>query len=397
MMAIEVFRMQIGVAVEYIAGHVTFVETLRAIGLERDDLSITVLPLHFPPDGICERLPPFRDNWSLRASLRARRRLGRICTNEDALLIHTQTAALLSVGLMRRVPTVISTDVTPIGYDIVGGPHGHFRGHDLPEELKRRVVKRAFNEATAIVAWSHWTRDSLIRDYGVDPNRIHLIPAGVRVPPPEVRRAHDRPVRLLFVARNFEAKGGNELLAALDQLEGWELDIVTHSPVEPRPCMHVHNGLTPGSPRLLELYSLADAFVLPTKSDASPFAVLEGMAAGLPVVTTQVGAIGEIVVEGTGLLTPPGDVNALRAALARVLTDSDLRRRLGEAARARVLDCYRAEDNANRVLDLLVSVGESPRGRRRPGGARDEGLAPFRAQRKRGQAETDLDAEVHQS
>lgn len=277
-----------------------------------------------------------------------------------ALLIHTQTAALFSVSLMRRVPTVISTDVTPIGYDRVGGPHGHFRGPYAAEVIKRWVVKRAFLHAAAIAAWSDWTRASLVEDYGVDPRRIHLIPGGVEIPPARRRKLNPGPVRLLFVARNFEAKGGYDLLAALEGLEGWELDVVTHSPLPPRPGVRVHNGLTPKSPELAELHSMADATVLPTRSDASPFAILEGMAAGLPVVTTSVGAISEIVVEETGLLVTPGDVPALRKALAQILSDGDLRQRLGDAGRARVIGRFNARDNANRLLDLLIAVRQNP-------------------------------------
>lgn len=169
----------------------------------------------------------------MRASLRTRRRLKGAWRDHDALLIHTQTAALFSVSLMRRVPTVISTDVTPIGYDRVGGPHGHFRGPYAAEVIKRWVVKRAFLHAAAIAAWSDWTRASLVEDYGVDPRRIHLIPGGVEIPPARRRKVNPGPVRLLFVARNFEAKGGYDLLAALEGLEGWELDVVTHSPLPP--------------------------------------------------------------------------------------------------------------------------------------------------------------------
>jgi glycosyltransferase involved in cell wall biosynthesis len=356
--------MKISVAGEYVAGHVTFLDALYAVGRERPDLTINMLRLPFAPQGLWERMPPISVNWSLRASLRARRQLGRSWHDQDALLIHTQTAALLCVGLMQRLPTVISTDVTPIGYDAVGGPHSHFRGPRAAEAVKRYVVKRVFQHASAVAAWSEWTRASLIEDYGVDPQRIHLIPAGVEVPPVRPRRAHAGPLRLLFVGRNFEAKGGNDLLAALEGLGGWELDVVTHSTVAPLPGVRVHNGLSPGSPELAELYSMADAAVLPTRGDASPFAVLEGMAAGLPVITTPVGAIGEIVVAGTGLLVPPCDVEALRDALSRILSDGELRRRMGDAARARVLRCYSANRNINRLLNLVVTLGESPTSRR---------------------------------
>ena len=67
--------------------------------------------------------------------------------------------------------------------------------------------------------------------------------------------------------------------------------------------------------------------------------ILEAMAAGLPVVASAVGGIPEIVRDGeTGLLVPPGDADALAAALGRLLDDDGLRRRLGAAGRERALD-----------------------------------------------------------
>jgi len=87
--------------------------------------------------------------------------------------------------------------------------------------------------------------------------------------------------------------------------------------------------------------------------------ILEAMAAGLPVVATSVGGVPELVLdEETGLLVPPGDAEALAAALRRVLEDAYLRRRLGSAGRERAqrefgLERFRREHLAlyERLLD----------------------------------------------
>ncbi len=85
-----------------------------------------------------------------------------------------------------------------------------------------------------------------------------------------------------------------------------------------------------------ELLAVSDAFVLSTTSEGLPLAVLEAMAAGLPVVASAVGGVPELVADGeTGFLVPSRDEEALGEALGKLIADPDLRRRMGSAGRAR--------------------------------------------------------------
>ena len=82
-------------------------------------------------------------------------------------------------------------------------------------------------------------------------------------------------------------------------------------------------------------------------------AILEGMAYGLPVISTKVGAIPEVITDGVeGFLIEPGDVEALADRMVRLDTDSALRQRMGEAARARVMKRY----SLHAMVDQITAV-----------------------------------------
>jgi len=100
----------------------------------------------------------------------------------------------------------------------------------------------------------------------------------------------------------------------------------------------------------------ADIFVLPSRSEAFPNAVLEAMAAGLPVVATGVGGILELVDEGrTGLLMPPADPSALADRLVGLMAAPALARSLGDAARAHVREHYSFERMVHAFEQLYLA------------------------------------------
>jgi glycosyltransferase involved in cell wall biosynthesis len=354
-------------------GHVTVAKNLRSSLDRQHAVDATWLPVEFGAGGLGARLPLYRSNWSVRASARA---LGAVCgalarRPHHALLFHTQVTSLFSVPLMRRVPTVISLDATPLNYDAVGPYYGHIPATGSALDLLKTGLNRAaFRSARALVSWSEWAKDSLVRDYGVAADHVRVIPPGAAPAYFEVGRERlsyatreaAGPVRLLFVGGDFARKGGPLLLEAMRGAlaRRCELHVVTGSEVALPPDaahVHVHRGVTANSPELLSLFRAADVFVLPSHADCLAMVLMEASASALPVVTTNVGALGEAVVEGeSGLVVPPGDAIALRAAISDLAGNPARRRRMARNAHELARRRFHAEENNRALLSLVAQV-----------------------------------------
>jgi glycosyltransferase involved in cell wall biosynthesis len=261
---------------------------------------------------------------------------------------------------MQHVPAVVSLDATPLNFDTIGaayeakaptGPLGH---------LKFEWYQRIYHRAAALVTWSNWVKQSLVQDYGVNPDKVKVIPPGIHLgqwTPSLKEVGKGNPLRLLFVGADFERKGGYDLLEAFRQGLGdfCELDIVTKDEtICSQGPVRVHRGLTPNSPILQQLFADADIFVFPTLGDTNAVAVLEAMASGLPVVTTNVGALAEEVEDGvTGFLVPTNDPGAIVTAIRSLANDPTRLTAMGAAGRAMAERLFNADHNYKALVDVL--------------------------------------------
>lgn len=358
---------------EQTLGHRTHSQNLQA-NVPKDR---TVQPLWGPIEwnltGLAAHIPVYNSNWTVRAGWRARQTLRRLQqeTAVDALLIHTQVPAVFLSDRMQHLPTIVSLDATPQQYDALGAHYAHQRGPTWVETLKWRANQRCFDQARQLVAWSQWTKAGLVDEYGVPAEKVTVIPPGVnsrewtRSTPRQQPAAHTpAPVKILFVGGDLQRKGGDLLLAAfrtlrqaqdgIDQSPPIELHLVTRDVVAAEPGLFVYHDMQPNSAPLKALFHACDIFCLPTYGDCLPMVLSEAGAAGLPLVATQVGGIGEIVKEGeTGLLIPPGDRAALTTALRTLVENPTLRLRQGAQAAALVQREFDAERNTERLLTLI--------------------------------------------
>jgi glycosyltransferase involved in cell wall biosynthesis len=192
-----------------------------------------------------------------------------------------------------------------------------------------------------------------------------VIHNGVELPPAGAVESRSGPPRLVTVGRLQAPKDPITLLGALSEL-GRPVEAVIAGNGPDRPAVESERrrlGLE-SSVRLAgelndvgELLAAADLFVLSTRSEGLPLSILEAMAAGLPVVASNVGGVPELVVDGeTGLLVPPGDPHALAAAIGRLLDDETLRRQLGAAGRIRASEHFDLAATRGAHLDLYRAL-----------------------------------------
>jgi len=213
------------------------------------------------------------------------------------------------------------------------------------------MQRAAYAAAHKVVANSHAAADRL-RLERVPARKIAVIPNGLdltQYQPPSPRPA----LRKIVVVANLRPEKGHDIFidAAVDVLRRYpdaRFEIVGGGPERDRLVAHARSrevlhaltfaGHCDDVPARL---AAADIFVLPSRSEAFPNAVLEAMATGLPIVASGVGGILELVEDGvTGLLVPPGEAPMLADRLCRLMNDPALASRLGHAARAEALARY---------------------------------------------------------
>ena len=208
--------------------------------------------------------------------------------------------------------------------------------------------------ADGVLVPSRYSAGVVERLYGIPGDRIHVIPEAVDIVPFQEVIPEPPPVpTILSVARQYPRKDTKTLLRALplvrDRIPNVQLRVIGGGPeLENLRALALElevahsvtfQGAVPEDEEVRRAYGQAHVFCLPSLQEGFGIVFVEAMAAGLPVVAARAGAVPEVVEEGkTGLLVPPGDPEALAAALIRLLEPEEgaaLRRRLGEAGRKR--------------------------------------------------------------
>jgi glycosyltransferase involved in cell wall biosynthesis len=200
-------------------------------------------------------------------------------------------------------------------------------------ELARRapwLVRGVLRRARLVIAASTALAQSASL---LGAREVRVIPSGVELPAAVGPEAD--PPEVLYAGRLSEEKGVLELVEAA---RGMNLVVAGDGPL--REHVPGARGFVPND-ELQAMYARAAIVVCPSRREGFGVACLEAMSHGRPVVATGVGGLRDLVVDGkTGLVVPPRDPPALRAALRRLLADRELRRRLGAAGRQRAQERF---------------------------------------------------------
>lgn len=247
--------------------------------------------------------------------------------------------------------------------------------HDFVNEMESRLDLKAAS-AAFVICISDFTKSQLCRV--TDPrywDRFHVVRCGIdlgafplRAPRPQ----RDVP-RIAIVGRLSAEKGHGLLLEAVGKLAAQqvavEIEIIGDGPsadairrqagelgIEKR--VTFAGELLPGdvSRRLAE----ADIFCMASFAEGLPISIMEAMAVGIPVVTTSIGGIPELAInEVTGLTVPPGNSDALAAAIKRLIADEPLRDRLVGAARAAVERMHSREASGAKLAEMYGDLARA--------------------------------------
>jgi len=214
-------------------------------------------------------------------------------------------------------------------------------------------------KATYVFTFSEKVRRSVIEDYDVAPERVITTYAGVNLdvfPEPLLRRDR-QDLTILFAGNDYARKGLPALIRAFRSLRPEFPDVGLVVVGDPGPTYQIrpergvtYLGAVKDKEEIAALYRSADIFCLPTQSEAFGHVYAEAMAHSLPCIGSDVGAVGEVVLDGeTGFLINPGDTEKLVEQLRLLLTAPDLRRTMAAKGYAHASKHFRWET----VVDVM--------------------------------------------
>jgi colanic acid/amylovoran biosynthesis glycosyltransferase len=306
------------------------------------------------------------------------------CRRSPRFLVRSMVAVLVGAAWARELhaeqpdyvhahfATHAATAAWVVG-ELAGIPFG-FTAHAHDLFVDRSLLREKADAAALIVTISEFNRRFMTKSLGIAVDRIDIVRCGVDSSVfASIPRAENASYSVVCVATLEPKKGQSHLIEAARLLRdaGFDLRItlIGDGPDRKRLTEQIAaNSLAPvvrlagaaDRSGVAAALAAADAFVLPSvidergRMEGIPVALMEAMAAGVPVVASSLSGVPELVVsEATGILVPPGDAGALALAIRRLHDDRTLAATCSAGGRARILDEFDLGANADRLLGLI--------------------------------------------
>jgi glycosyltransferase involved in cell wall biosynthesis len=253
-----------------------------------------------------------------------------------------------------------------------------FTAHGSDLHVERRMLDQKIKAAAFAITISNFNKNVMIEECGeAMADKIFVVRCGVDVDQfkPNFKKEANRPFQIVCVASFEEVKGHQYLVEACkilrDRGVNFQCHLVGYGPLRNQVIQQVNRlGLAdcivihPPRPRqeIINMLTEADVKVLPSvptkqgKREGIPVVLMEAMACGLPVVSSQLSGIPELVENSrSGILVEPRDARGLSDALIQLYENPQLRRKMGEAGREKVVREFNLQKNAERLAKLFLS------------------------------------------
>jgi len=236
-----------------------------------------------------------------------------------------------------------------------------FQSSRVVFEKQFEFEKAVYQSMERVFCFSAYLAKSMIEDFECDPDRVVVIGAGINTDESLIAKL-DRTYAsktILFSGFNWSGKGGPVLLEAFTKIKRQVPDaklIILGPRLDSTPDgVECYGPLSKDDPDQLATiaaaYQRASVFALPTLADAFPNVIREAMAAGLPCVASNIGAVPEMVEDGvTGYLVPTRNSEELANRLLELIENPDLARKMGLAGYER----YQRQFTWERVCDKVT-------------------------------------------
>ena len=287
-------------------------------------------------------------------------------------LVHIHSASNASFWRKTAFALMARLAHKPVIFHLHGGGFLDFFQKEC-NRFEKIIVRLVLDSASCIIVQSEFWKTCL---EDITHNK-HIVP----IPNPVITHACDAQKMagreqniVLFLARISEEKGIYDLLEAIARIIKSGRDVVLKivgdgelSEVRRRiEKLGIHEhvqilGWTTGQEKQT-LLAKSTVFALPSYVEGLPMGLLEAMAAGLPVVASRVGAIPEVIQDGTsGFLVDPGDINGLADSVEKLLVDVELRKKFSTAANNKILMRFGVKQVLPRLEDLYHQLGAEPK------------------------------------